>query len=235
MQPASEDKEFLEADGTTPEDKTVKSPKMVEVVHLLQANLVKTTRLMWCQLFFIGALLILLFIAYSPLIAKLTSGGDTAATSPKFLAKPLPMAETASQSNVPPTQQSVKPSVIPEWQEVQGTLDQLRRAQLAKDINLFLHAYSSTFPNLAEKKASLLKSWQKYNYLVMNFNIENIHKRDDQTIIAEVAWDITLEEVHTKKRVTLMKDYIINFSNVSGKPLIEEVTQEKRGNKGDCL
>ncbi len=54
VEQTSEDREFLQADGTTPEDKKVTSPKMVEVVHLLQANLAKTTRLMLCQLLFIG-------------------------------------------------------------------------------------------------------------------------------------------------------------------------------------
>jgi len=32
-----------------------------------------------------------------------------------------------------------------------------------------------------------------------------------------------------------MKDYLIYFSNVSGKRLIQEVTQRKKGNKGGCL
>ena len=142
--------------------------------------------------------------------------------------KPLPTSEAAIPSNVPQTQQSVRSTDIAEREEVRGLLDQVRKAQLGKDINLFLQAYSPTFPNLAEKKASLLKTWQKYNYLDVDFNIDNIQKKNSHTIIAKFVWDITLEDVHSKKRDNRIIDYIISFSDVSGKRQIQEVTQEKK-------
>jgi hypothetical protein len=232
MEPTPEDKEFLQAGGTTPEGDKAESVKMVEVLNLLHCNLVNTTRLMWVQFFFIGALVIFLFITYFSLLSKIPSASDVAALGPKSLAKPLPTSENTISPQVPQTEKSEGLTDILEREEVRGVLDQVRKAQLAKDINLFLQAYSPTYPNLAEKKASLLRSWQKYNYLDMNFNIENIQKKNAHTIIAEVACDISLEDIHSKKRGNLMKDYIINFSNVSGKSLIQEVTKGKKSNRG---
>ena len=235
MEQIPEDKEFMQPDGTTPEDDKAELVKMVEVVNLLQGNLVKTTRLMWFQFFFIGALVIFLFITYFSLLSKIPSASNVAAMGPKSLEKPLPTSEITISPRVPQTPKSERSTDILEREEVRGVLDQVRKAQLEKDINLFLQAYSPTYPSLVEKKESLLKSWKKYNYIDMDFNIENIQKKNAHTIIAEVACDITLEDIHSRKRSNLMKDYLIYFSNVSGKRLIQEVTQRKKGNKGGCL
>jgi hypothetical protein len=235
MEQTPEDKKVLHAEGTTSADEKGESLKMVEVVNLLQNNLVRTTRFMWGQLFFIGALIVLLFVIFFSLLGKIPSASNVAALGQKSLERPSPTAEIIpppqvhqTQQQIKPVQQSVQPPIIPERKEVQSILDQVRRAQLEKNINLFLQAYSPTYPNLTEKKESLLKSWQKYNYLDMNFIIGNIQKKNAHTLVAEVACDITLEDVHSKKRSNLMKDYIINFSTVSGKSLIQEVTQDKR-------
>jgi hypothetical protein len=249
MEQTPEDKKVLHADNPTPEDQKAESLTMVEVVNLLQGNLVRTTRLMWCQLFFIGALIVLLFVAYFSLLGKIPSTRNVAALGPKPLEKPPPISETIptpqvhqTQQQVLPAQQSAKPADVSERKELQSVLDQVRKAQMEKDINLFLQAYSPTYPNLPEKKEDLLRSWQKYNYLDMNFNIGNIQKKNAHTIIAEVACDITLEDIHSKKKSNLTKDYIINFSDISGKTLIQEVTQDKKrsgdgssGSKGKML
>jgi hypothetical protein len=232
MKKTPKDKDSLRAKKeTTTVDKT-ESLKLVEVVTFLQDNLVKTKRLMWCQVVFTGALAIVFFITYFLLLSKSPSTSNVAAPDQKFTGKLLSTSENTIASNVSQAQQPIRSINIPEWEEVQGLLDQVRKAQLEKDINLFLGAYSPSFLNLSEKKENLLKSWQKYNYLDMDFNIENIQKKNAHTIIAKVVWDITLEEVHSKKRVNLVKDYIINFSDVSGKRQIQEVTEGKKSTRG---
>ncbi len=232
MEHAPEDKGFLNADRTTHEDDKAGARKMGDVVNLLQSNLVRITRLMWFQFFFMGALIILFFITYFSLLMKSPFVSDIDAPAQKSSEKPSSAAEITVSPQISQTQPSVKAADNPEWQEVQEILDQLRKAQLEKNINLFLRAYSPTFPNLAGKKESLLKSWHRYNYLNMNFNIVNIQRQNAHTIIAEVAWNITLEDVRSKKKVALMKNYIINFSKVSGKPLIQEVTERTKTIKG---
>ncbi len=234
MEQTPEDKDFLSAGRPTPEDDKAQSMKMLEVVNLLQGNLVRTTRLMWCQLFFIGALILFLCITYFSLLGKIPSASNVAAPVQTTLEKPSPNAEMVVSPKVPQTQQaqpSVKPNDNQERGEVQGLLDQVRKAQLEKDINLFLQAYSPTYPNLAEKRESLLKSWQRYNYFDMNFNIENLQKKSPHTLVAEVACDITLEDIHSKKKSNLLNDYNIYFSNLSGKWLIQGLTEGKKSTR----
>ena len=62
----------------------------------------------------------------------------------------MPAPEAALPATIPEPLPST--TTLVERQEIQGILDQLRKAQLAKDIDLFFDAYSPTFPNLAEKK-----------------------------------------------------------------------------------
>jgi hypothetical protein len=235
MEQTQEEKEFLHADKPIPEDEEAESLKMVEVVNLLQGNLVRTTRFMWGQFFFIGALLVLLVIICFSLLSKIPSAGKVAAAGQKSLEKPAPAAVITSTPRAAKIEPAVRSTDIPERKEVQSILDQIRKAQLEKNINLFLQVYSPTYPNLAEKKESLLRSWQKYTYLDMNFTIGNIQKKNAQTLIAEVACNITLEDIHSKMRSNLVKDYLINFSNVDGKRLIQEVTQDKKRNGSDSL
>jgi hypothetical protein len=242
MEQTPKDKKVLQAGETNPGEEKAESLKMVEVVNLLQGNLVRTTRLMWCQLFFIGALLVFLFVTYFSLLGKVPSASDVAVLGQKSLEKPSHTAEIITslpvhqnQQQGQPVQQPVKPTDISERKEIQYVLDQIRKAQMDKDINLFLQAYSPTYPNLAEKKEDLLRSWQKYNYLDVNFNINNIQKKNAHTLIAEVACDITLEDIHSRKRSNLMKDYIINFSDNSGKRLIQEVSPDNKRNGGGRL
>ena len=106
---------------------------------------------------------------------------------------------------------------------------------MAKDINLFFDAYSPTFPNLAEKKAGLLRTWQKYNYLDLNFNLASIQKKDAHTIVAEVACDTTLEDILSKNKRNLESNFNIYFSNVSGKWLIQGLTEGKNSKRSSRL
>jgi hypothetical protein len=64
MEQTQQDKEILQADKATPAADETESEKIVEVLNLLYANLLKAMRLMWYQLFFTGTLIILFFIAF---------------------------------------------------------------------------------------------------------------------------------------------------------------------------
>ena len=193
-----------------------------EVVNLLQHGLEKGLKLMWFQLFFSVALMMVFLAALILVLARIPSTGNIAAPDSKVAEKNVPAPEAALPATVPEPLPST--AVLTERQEIQGILDQLRKAQLAKDIDLFFNAYSPTFPHLAEKREGLLKTWQKYNYLDMNFNLENIKEKDAHTIVAEVACDLTLEDVRSKKKSHLLNNYNIYFSNVSGKWLIQGLT-----------
>ncbi len=204
-----------------------------EMVNFLQHGLAKGLKLLWFQLFFSVALMMVFLAALILVLARIPSAGNSAAPPSKVAEENRPMPEAALPATVPEPLPST--AVLTERQEIQGILDQLRKAQLAKDVNLFFDAYAPTFPNLAEKKEGILRTWQKYNYLDLNFNLANIQKKDAHTIVAEVACDTTLEDVLSKKTRNMESNFNIYFSNASGKWLIQGLTEGKKNPRSSGL
>jgi hypothetical protein len=202
------------------EDKT---EEMVKVSNRLYDDLVRALRLMRRQVLLFSAVLILLVTAYFFVPCKLTLPSKAAVPDSKSLETSGQASGIIAHSQVTPTQQSIKSIPIPEWEEITGILKQIRQAQLNKDINLFLNAYSPSFPNKDKKKETILKTWHQHDFLDMHFQVVNIQKLNANTIIARVAWDITIVDVRSKKKSTLLKDYTIHFSDVSGRWLIQEL------------
>jgi hypothetical protein len=220
MKSLQKDQEFLQAAQATLEAET---KEMVKVSDRLHDNLVKAMRLMWRQLLFIWAVVILLFIAYFFILGRSAPVTKIAAPADKALEKAGQTSEAVVPSQAPATQQTIKSTPLPEWEEVNSILEKIRTAQLKKDIHLILNAYSPDFPNIDKKKENILKIWQQYDFLDMHYNIENIQKINAHTIIAKVVWDITLEDLRSRKKSTLLKEYTIYFSDISGKWLIQEL------------
>jgi hypothetical protein len=225
MTSIQKDREFLQS---AQETLAAETQEMVKVSNRLHDNIVKAMRLMWRQLFFIWAVVIVLLVGYFLVLHNSSPPGPITASVEKTPEKAEPSAQILVAPAVPSTQQSTEAIPIPEWEEVKGILDQVREAQIKKDIGQFLQVYAPTFPNLDKKKESILKTWQKYDYLDMHFAIENIQKPDANTIVAKVTWDITLEDLASKKKSALKRDYTVYFSHVSGKWLIQDLIQGEK-------
>jgi len=184
--------------------------------------------LMWRQLFIIWAVVIGLVIAYFFVLGK-TSSTSTETISKSEARGNIPAhLKTSTQSPASPKQKLATLAPMPEREALLGVLRQIREAQLKKDINLFFQAYSPTFPDLRDKKEKILRTWQKYDYLDLQFNLHNIQQKNADTIIAKVSWDIKVQDNRTKNQKILAKDYIVHFSNASGKWLIQELIQEEQ-------
>ena len=115
-----------------------------------------------------------------------------------------------------------------ERHKIEELLRQVREAQLKKDINLFIAAYSPAFPDLEDKKEKILKTWQRYKYLDLDFSLEHISRTNAHSIFARVRWNITLEDLQSKEKRTLVKGFTVHFSDTSGKWLIEGLSPEGR-------
>jgi|UniRef100_A0A7V6DR49 hypothetical protein len=220
MQTHQKDQEFL---LSAQETLAAETQEMVQVSNRLHDNIVKAVRLMWRQLFLIWALVIVLLVTYFLVLHNISATGHVAASMEKATDKAGASAQILVAPALPPTPQVAQTIRLPEWEEINGILKQIRKAQIEKNISQFLQVYSPTFPNLERKKESILKIWQKYDYLDMSFAIENIQKPDAHTIIAKVAWDITLKDSSSKKKNTVKKDYTVYFSYISGKWLIQNL------------
>ena len=222
MEDIQKDQEFLQSAQAT---LAAETQEMVKVSNRLHDNIVRAMRLMWRQLFFIWALVLVLLVSYFLVLHNSSPTGPIATPGAPPQEKGAPSSGIMVSPQPLPAPATIKTIPIDERNVVTGILEQVREAQLKKNIDLFLQAYAPSFPHLEKKKESILKTWEKYDYLDMHFNIENIRKPDANTIVAKVVWDITLEDISSKKRSTLVRDYVVHLSQISGKWLIQELVQ----------
>lgn len=222
MQSILQEKEFLHKTQAAIEAETV---EIFQVSTRLHDNLMKAFRLMWRQLFVIWAVVIILGLTVFLVVRKgsLPSTVDARGLAGSGQQVINPVIDAVSQA--PATQTSLKPGVVLEEEKVRHVLEQIRRAQLNKDINLFMKAYAPGFPNLSQKKGSVLKTWKHYNYLDLRFHITDMQHKDAQTVIARVSWDITLQDLQTRRTRNLVRNFIAEFSKCSGKWRLQELTE----------
>ena len=92
----------------------------------------------------------------------------------------------SDSSTIPPSKEkasslALAPSVIPpsssspteaeEIEKIRNVLENIRKANLGKDIDLFLLCYSKDFKDREGKKKSTLESWENFNFLDLAFDL----------------------------------------------------------------
>lgn len=102
-------------------------------------------------------------------------------------------------------------------------LNRIREAQLNKDINLFLSSFSPNFPELEEKRQKVLKTWQLYDFIDMNYEIQDIQKHDNNTVSVRVYWRVEFKNQNTNEIKQIDKYYSISFSKEGDKWLIKDM------------
>lgn len=89
---------------------------------------------------------------------------------------------------LPPSPQ--KPySEIGEIEDIKNLLETIRRANLQKDIDLFMSCYSSDFKDREGKKKSTLENWKSFNYLDLYYDLKK-HSLSENKASIRVEWRI---------------------------------------------
>lgn len=60
-----------------------------------------------------------------------------------------------------------------ELEKIKGLLENIRQANLKKNIDLFLSCYSTDFKDRESKKKSTLENWKKFDYLDLSYDLRN--------------------------------------------------------------
>ena len=88
---------------------------------------------------------------------------------------PLPSKETILPSPLPsspvPISHPSPPSEAEEQEKIRDLLEKIKKANLGKDIDLFLSCYAKDFKDREGKKKSALESWENFNFLDLTFQI----------------------------------------------------------------
>jgi len=141
----------------------------------------------------IGGAVVLIVIAgyflwpqYSHLIKK----------QPSSSTGPISKGDAASASPSTPSAPDARPSraSTPEVQEVEkikSLLENVRQANLQKNIDLFMSCYSLDFQDRAGRKEAALNTWKDFDYLDLFYHVKNQSISND-TASARVEWSILI-------------------------------------------
>jgi ketosteroid isomerase-like protein len=100
-----------------------------------------------------------------------------------------------------------------EVEKIKTLLENIRQANLQKDIDLFISCYASDFKDREGKKKATLDNWKKFDYLDLSYDLKNPLISGD-TAKAKVEWLIKTaskaggqsQEIKTTMEVTLIKE-----------------------------
>ena len=228
MEKVNRDQELLQSTQDALEAET---QEMFQVSNRLNDNYVKALKMMWGHLLIIWLVVIVLFVVSFFVIRSFYTSSRVseerlqASTAPERAGDASGSASLGQAVAAQP-QPKISLSSPSEGEKVKDVLRQVREAQLKKDINLLVAVYSPTFPGLADKKERILKTWERYNYLDLDFKLANISQKKANTMMADVVWNLTCEDLRSKEKTILVKKFTVHFSKVSGQWLIQNLSEE---------
>jgi len=129
-------------------------------------------------------------------------------------AAPSAPAVTAPAAPGPPTSPPGVTALSAEAlrEQLQTPLQNLRLAQLRKNLGLYRKAYSPTFPNLEKKSQRTKKIWQTYDYEKLDYRINLVQPINHNQAQALVTWNVATRHKGTQKRKTQTQTYRVWFA-----------------------
>jgi hypothetical protein len=97
-----------------------------------------------------------------------------------------------------------------------AVLNNLRAAQLEKDMAKFLKSYASTFPGLDKKQQKTLAIWKKYDYLALHYEMRDFSVLDPKTLTALVRWSFETRNRANQEKEKSTLAYKVWFSQEGG-------------------
>lgn len=121
----------------------------------------------------------LLWSTYSHIV---TTKSDSSAIPPS---KEKASSPVLASSGIPPS--SASPIEVEEIEKIRNLLENVTKANLRKDIDLFLSCYSNDFKDREGKKKSTLESWENFNFLDLTYDLVT-HSVSGNMVRARVEW-----------------------------------------------
>jgi len=90
-----------------------------------------------------------------------------------------------------PQEKVLSPSEAWEVEKIKELLEKIRRANLRKDIDLFMSCYSTDFKDRDARERTTLKYWDNFNYLDLSYDIKS-HSISGDAAKARVEWSLRI-------------------------------------------
>jgi hypothetical protein len=115
----------------------------------------------------------------------------TNASEPASMPKENDKRETEQNTAIHSTPSDAVVAETLEIKKIKGMLENIRQANLKKNIDLFLSCYSIDFKDREVKKKATLDNWKKFDYLDLSYDLRNPSISGD-TAKAKVEWLIKI-------------------------------------------
>ena len=112
----------------------------------------------------------------------------------------------------------------PEIRNIENLLENIRQANLKKDIDLFLSCYASNFKDREGKKRATLSFWTKFDYLDLSYDLKNSSISGD-TARVKVEWVIRISSSTNGQQQKSKSNLDVKLKKEEGSWKIEEVKQ----------
>jgi hypothetical protein len=96
-------------------------------------------------------------------------------------------------------------------------LNQLREAQLKKDISLYSQAFSPSFPDFDQRRQKTLAVWDAYDYSGLDFEMTEVNLLGADQAQATVTWKLEIRQKATQTGKSETQSYNVRFSKDGGK------------------
>lgn len=119
-----------------------------------------------------------------------TTGIESGKSKTQEESSSIPKEEVPS----PPDTSKPPSTEIQEIRNIETLLENIRQANLKKDIDLFLSCYASNFKDREGKKRVTLSFWTKFDYLDLSYDLKNSSISGD-TAKVKVEWVIRISSI----------------------------------------
>ena len=89
-------------------------------------------------------------------------------------------------------------------------------------MHMFLQAYSPTFPQIEQKRDLTAKSWRRYDFLDMQFQVTGVRQENENTLAGVVNWTFKTLDRKNNAISTTSKAYDVKFAKESGRWVIQD-------------
>ncbi len=96
-------------------------------------------------------------------------------------------------------------------------LNQLREAQLKKDISQYAQAFAPNFPDFDKRRQKTLAVWEAYDYLGLDFELAEVKLLDADHAQATVTWKLDIQQKTNSTAKSETQSYKVWFSKDAGK------------------
>jgi hypothetical protein len=98
---------------------------------------------------------------------------------------------------------------------------------------MFLKSYSPTFPDIEQKRDLTVRSWRRYDFLDVRFQVNGVRQENENTLAGVVNWTFKTLDHKNNSITTTSKGYNVKFTKESGQWMIQEIEPVNKEKVGD--